>query len=186
MRLTLFISALVLFVACKKGEPAPEPIIITEPPVIEFGKSSMLKDGQVWSIPLKATVYNAFGGIQTLRIGGTRYLSNGLVEEKFSFLDVISQKGKYSLSCNCGAQPPDGVPDASIGWIVDKDQVAGGMIADTTKTGDYIEILRYDSVQQTVEGRFQAHMKNRYSVPLPWNLPNEVFISEGKFNLKIE
>jgi len=190
MRLTLFFMlALVLFVACKKDALNPEPPPITnDPPIIELGKSSMLKDGQLWNIPLKATVYQPFNGVQTLRIGGRRYLSNGLVEESFSIRDVFPQKGKYFFTCSCNLQAIaiDGIPEVSVGWVVDKDQVAGSMAADTTKLGDYVEIIRYDAAQQTVEGRFQAHIKNKYSVPLPWNLPNEVFISEGKFNLKIE
>ena len=184
-----FLFVLAIFVACRKDALNPEPPPITnDPPIIELGKSSMLKDGQLWDLPLKATVYQPFNGVQTLRIGGVRYLSNGLVEEGFSFRDVMPQKGKYALSCYCNLQAIaiDGVPEVLIGWIVDKDQLAGTMHIDTTKTGDYIEVIHYDAVQQTVEGRFQVHMKNRSSGPLPWNLPNEVFISEGKFNLKIE
>jgi len=190
MRLTLFFMlALVLFVACKKDALNPEtPPVTKDPPIIELGKSSMLKDGQLWHLPLKATVYKPFNDVQTLRIGGVRYLSNGLVEEKISFIDLMPQKGKYALSCSCNLQAIaiDGVPEVLISWTVDGDQIAGMMQIDTTKTGDYIEVIHYDAVQQRVEGRFQVHMKNRSSGPLPWSLPNEVFISEGKFNLKIE
>ena len=189
MRFTLFfISALVLFVACKKDEPISEPIVVMVPPVIELGKSSMLKDGQQWSIPLTARWFKSFNGIQTLSIIGKRYLSNGLIEETIAFVDVMPQKGKFLFSCSCDQQSiaVDGIPEVLISWIVDEDQLAGTMKIDTTKTGNYIEIIKYDSVARTIEGQFQVHMKNRSSGPLPWSLPNEVFISEGKFNLKIE
>ncbi|MCC7245910.1 MAG: hypothetical protein IT269_09540 [Saprospiraceae bacterium] len=191
MKYMFYFSMLFLFftTSCKKEESdVIEPPIIPDPPIIELGKSSFLMNGKEWAGQLKAKTFGktSYGDI-VIRLYGSINI-NASFAESISIIDLLSNNNKYTFGCFCDIDPfiKDGKPEILMGWVVDSDQLIGTAHIDTTYTGSYIEVLKYDSVQQTIEGRFEAHLKDREATgPNPY-YPTEVHLTEGKFNLKIE
>lgn len=127
-------------------------------------------------------------GRKIVRLLGKRDIPNSLITEYVSISDFFLKEGKYNFNCSCDSTflIANGSPKMTMFWMLDGDQQYGAAHIDTTYTGSYIEVLKYDSVQQTIEGRFEAHLKDREATgPNPY-YPTEVHLTEGKFNLKIE
>ena len=77
----------------------------------------------------------------------------------------------------------NGIPNARYHVILDLDQQINTYNVDSTRTNQFIEILRYDAVEHIVEGRFQTFLEG----PNSWSfLPDSMAITEGKFHLKIQ
>ncbi len=68
----------------------------------------------------------------------------------------------------------------------DYDQPIGDFLIDTTRTDHFIEVIKYDSTTQTVEGRFQVFLKKEPSNTVWPGVPDSIFLTEGKFHLKIQ
>ena len=68
----------------------------------------------------------------------------------------------------------------------DYDQPVGDFLIDTTRTDHFIEVIKYDSTAHTVEGRFQVFLKKEPSNTIWSGVPDSIFLTEGKFHLKIQ
>jgi hypothetical protein len=63
------------------------------------------------------------------------------------------------------------------------DQQLNSYNVDSTRSNQYIELLRYDSINHIVEGRFQTFLEGPNTW---WFLPDSMAMTEGKFHLKIQ
>ncbi|MBK7937311.1 MAG: hypothetical protein IPJ82_09570 [Lewinellaceae bacterium] len=68
----------------------------------------------------------------------------------------------------------------------DYDQPIGDFLIDTTRNDHFIEVIKYDSIARTVEGRFQVFLKKEPSNTQWPGIPDSIFLTEGKFHLKIQ
>lgn len=180
----------MLFCFCTKEDsnqvivPPDPPVVVEEPPIIALGKASVLRNGETYTGNITAK-YREYNGVITLRVSGTKFSSGGLIDETFTIADIPLQKGKYPIEQSSADGHGNGIPQAGMSWIVDKDQYAGDQLTDTARTDHYFEVIRYDSIKHTAEGRFQVFMRNYFYHPLPWGLPDTISFTQGKFHLNI-
>ncbi|GAB4487158.1 MAG: hypothetical protein OHK0019_01830 [Saprospiraceae bacterium] len=186
MKNLLFAMALLSIMAnCKKNQ-SPVDIIIEDPidtPIIELGKSFVLKNGTIWEIPFHAWYYRT----DTLFQFRAKILHSNLVSENFFIRDIPCEAGKYPIEFFPSLSGlNNGRPESAFIMMYEYDQPIGDFVVDTTRTDHFVEVIRYDSVAKTVEGRFQVFLgKKPTNVPFP-GVPDSIFMTEGKFHLKIE
>ena len=191
MKNIIFIIALLSVLAnCKKnqslidiiGNPidtVPTPI---HTPIIELGKVSVLKNGDLWNVPFYARYYSANNRF-FLR---GKILHSNLIGETFALDDIPCESGKYPVEFWTLQNRNNLIPEALLVMMYEFDQPIGDFLVDTTRTDHFVEVIRYDSIEKTVEGRFQVFLgKKPTSVPFP-GVPDSIFLTEGKFHLKIE
>lgn len=180
----LFAISLSMLINCQKSESTsnePDPV----PPVIELGKVAMDRDGQPWTSNF-TTRYYYFPETVSFGFSAKTTLSNG-VEETMRIADIPCKSGIYSVEKGLNWTWGNSVPKANISWLLDGDQSLGGVSADSTHYEDnFVEVIRYDSVQDIVEGRFQIYLKNHWVSSPPFGLPDSVRLTNGRFHLKIE
>lgn len=188
MRYLLFLGLTSIFCFCKKEHipiiVPPDPPIVIDTPIIELGKIYMLRNGQPWDFPLKTKKYTV-NGVHCFGLSGRKTGSNG-IEEYFGLVDIPYKYGKFSLEIDSTLNWGNSIPQSSMSWILDGDQGLGGLEVNTSKkNSNFIEVIRYDSVQNIAEGRFQVSLKNLSSHPLKFGLPDSLNITEGKFHVII-
>lgn len=187
----LIISALALS-ACSKtalpsSDPNPDPDpdpIDTVQHVIELGKVSMKRDGQPWEQPFMAKFFE--NGDKDYFTIWTEYAYSGLIKETFVIREIPCRPGSYTPERGSIFSIGDNIPEIDLGWVLDGDQVLGGLFTDTLKPDNVIEVLRYDSLNRIVEGTFKFHLINTYPTPNEIGLPNAMHVTDGKFHLKLE
>jgi len=192
MRGVLFSLFLIfMFFACTKEQPVP-PIVTPPDPkdttivpidthIIELGKSTMLKNGILWSPPVKANFfYNRFDNFYL----NYDILYANLRSETFSLEDIPCKPGKYAMEYSHYWNENNLVPQPQFLIVQDFDQLIGAYNLDTTRINNYVEVLKYDSITHIVEGRFQVFM-GKDVTSNPWNVPDSIFLTDGKFHLKI-
>jgi hypothetical protein len=192
MKNILLVIAMLLFLAnCKKNQP---PVDIPDDPtdsiqnpidtpIIELGKSFVLKNGVQWDVSLNAKYYRG----DTLFILRGKILHPNLVSENFFIRDIPFKHGKYEIEFFPYLEGfNNAVPESAFTMMYEYDQPIGDFLVDTTRSDHFIELIRYDSVAKTVEGRFQVFLgKKPTNVPFP-GVPDSIFMTEGRFHLKIE
>jgi hypothetical protein len=194
--LIIFFAIGLLFSYCNKKASIIDPIVTPPTPidttvteidtiksVIEFGKSSMKKNGVKWNVPIQAKFYNSaknrFYLLATVKEPNS-------IDGTMAILDIGSKKGKFAIETNNAANLNNLLPEAIVGYYYEEDQSIGRFFTDSTRFDHNFEILKYDSITHVVEGTFQMFLgKSPTSVPFP-GIPDSIFITEGKFNLKIE
>lgn len=199
MKITM-IFWLAVFIAClstckKNILPIDSPIdpidTIVSPPIdshiIEAGKLSVLKNGVAWNIPFKAGFFHskyAFG-----ILGSTTY-SNG-VRLTFNIDDIPCKEGIYPFEFwpSQAALYPNQIPQSAFIWMYDGDQPIGDFLLDTLRHDHFIQVLKYDTLTNIVEGRFQIFTKNDHShswQPSGITIPDTISMTEGKFRLEVK
>jgi hypothetical protein len=158
-------------------------VIDTTHHVIEFGKSSMIKNGVLFTTPFKA---GFFGNTKNKFYISCRFLNQNSLTGSVGFLDIGCKLGKYPIENSMIGDLDNYIPNGLIGYMFEGDQPAGTFLPDTTRNDHYIEILRYDSLTQIVEGTFQVFMGKQPTNHDYVGLPDSIFITEGKFHLKIK
>lgn len=178
----LLLAILLLGLAsCQKNELTPnDPDPVS--PVIELGKVFVKRDGQVWDRPFIARRFDHYHPTVFSII--SKVNNNGL-EENFYLNDIPIVPGFYPMERGNNFTWGNLKPQANIGWWI-VDQVLGGIFTDTTHANNFVEMIRYDSVNQTVEGRFEVHLGDFWPSPNTWGLPDSMHLTEGKFYLKLE
>lgn len=109
--------------------------------------------------------------------------SNGF-EESIDIRDLPTQIGKYAYEHSIGGAYNNFIPQVAFFYTLDGDQLVGAYSIDLTRPNNYIEVVRYDSINHIVEGRYQAILDNK-SAPFP-GVPDSMFLLNGKFHLKID
>ena len=176
---------------CKKNQsPVDEPEVPvdtvqtpTDTSIIELGKGYVLKNGNVWSAP-----FNAWYHIHTherFQLRAEVTYSN-FVSEYLSLRDIPCKTGKYPIEYDLISNFNNFIPEALFLIVSEFDQPMGDFKIDTTRNDHFVEVIRYDSIQQTVEGRFQVFLKKEPSNVFWPNVPDSIFLTEGKFHLKIQ
>lgn len=193
MLFAICVSASLFLGDCRKDTtpptPPPDPIDTTDVPidtppinhVIDLGKHFVSKNNVPWTAQMKA-YYNKYKNMVNL-IAESKY-SNGF-EDMVDIRDVPIKPGKYQYEYSPGvAKYNNFIPQVSFYVNYDGDQLVGAFSIDTTKLGNFVEVVRYDSIKHTIEGFYQARMFNRYS-PFP-GVPDSMFLLNGRFHLKID
>lgn len=182
----------VLFPNCKKEQiiiktPVPPDTIVhidTLQHIIGLNQGSVLKNGALWD----ATCISYYFGLGTkgkfqLRMGknpGSEF------SEFFYIADIPGKPGRYAIKYHQTLDEfNDGIPDAAFS-ISNYDAGLGHFHPDTTRTNNFIEVLRYDTINNEVEGRFQIFMGLDDSPSTEPGVPDSVFLTDGKFYLKIQ
>ena len=175
----LFIAALL---SCSRAEiEAPE---APYQPVIELGHVAMDRDSQAWTATFEGVYTNAPNNSAFSCFAET-VRSNGIMEI-VGLADIPTQVGIYHFGKTPDWSLPF-VPKAQIAWLIDGDQFLGMLSADSTYYQDNrVEVIRYDSVEHTVEGRFQVRLRTFYGTPAAYGLPEEISLTNGRFHLKLE
>ena len=193
MKNIIFIIALLSVLAnCKKNQIPPTDLVDNpidtvqtpiDTPIIELGKVFVLKNGTPWDIPFKSIYYRT----DTLFQFHAKILYTNLVKESFFLRDIPCRAGIYPIEFYPYlAGFNNAIPESAIAMTYEFDQPIGDFLVDTTRTDHFVEVIRYDSIEKTVEGRFQVFLgKKSTSVPFP-GVPDSIFLTEGKFHLKIE
>ncbi len=188
MKNTFFIVFLLSFLLpnCKK-----EQIIIQTPipvdtvkHIIELNQGTVLNNAVPWNATF-ISYYYGFGSKSKFQLRMKKSLSNGLKESLF-IQDIPGRLGTYPIKF--GHSTPeynDGIPDSAYG-ISNYDEGLGNFYPDTTRSDNFIEVLRYDTLTNEVEGRFQVFMGLRFGPSTLPGVPDSVFLTEGKFYLKIQ
>jgi hypothetical protein len=194
--LILFFAIGLLFSYCNKKATIIDPIVTPPTPidttiteidtiksVIEFGKSSMKKNGILWNIPIKAKFYDSTKSSFSLI---ARIVNPNSITGSLGILHIKAQKGNLPIEYYSYSNFNNNLPEGFIGFMFEQDQPIGDFHVDSTRFNHFVEILKYDSTTHIVEGTFQMFLgKSPTSVPFP-GIPDSIFITEGKFNLKIE
>jgi len=141
-----------------------------------------LRNQKFEEMPFKAK-YVDFNSIKTISLQMLRYSNGGVVEERFSIQDVPLRSGKHPISYDLLSI--NGTPQSGMVWIVDGDQQAGSQLVDTTRQDHFIDVIHYDSVKHTIEGRFQVFLKNYKNSPILPGIPDTISFTQGKFHLNI-
>ncbi|MCK6694438.1 MAG: hypothetical protein L6Q97_20365 [Thermoanaerobaculia bacterium] len=194
----LFVTiCLLAFSNCKKNQiPISEPedpIDTTSTPVdtppdsnhiIELGKGFALNNGAAWSPPFMAAYHYKTTARFTF---GAKIIHDYLSNESFGIRDIPCAIGKYPIEDPKGFDDLHNlIPEAYFVYIRDYDTPVGDFLADTTRNDHFIEIIRYDSVEQTIEGRFQVFLKKLPTNTWWPNIPDSISLTEGRFHLKIK
>lgn len=183
---------IALFFACTKEQPVP-PIITPPDPVdttivpidtyiIGFGKSFVLKNNENWNVPIEAKSYS--GRYDNFRLR-CKITDVNLRSQGFTIYDIPRKTGMYLMEYDFYWREGNLIPQPFFWISQDFDQNIGMYQVDTTKSGSFIEVLYYDSLANVVEGRFQVFM-GKESGQNAWNVPDSIFLTAGKFHLKIQ
>lgn len=180
-----------LFINCRKNDPGlggqetpidtlPSPV---DTAIIELGKGTVLKNGITWEAP-----FNAWYHIHTherfqLR---AKIIYSNLRSESLSLHDIPCKIGTYPIELYSIYNFNNSIPESVFIMMQDYDQPIGDFLIDTTRADHFIEVIKYDSTAHTVEGRFQMFLKKEPS-NISWpGVPGSIFLTEGKFHLKIQ
>jgi hypothetical protein len=192
-----FISMLFLSVlsSCTHAQhpidPNPTPIdTIPTPPthIIDFGKLSLKKNGTLWAPPPSVVAHYYSGSTRFSLLEEWSNSHAGV--DAFAIFDIPCSKGMYRIQNFHVGSKSFFTPETLYTTTIGGDEPNGNYTVDTDTTRhdhNFIEIIDYNPVDSTVEGRFQAYMfKDPLGPPPQTTIPDTVFITEGKFYLKIK
>lgn len=193
--LYFLISAQLLANGCKKHtnpiiNPVDDPIDTIKPPVnshiIDFGKISLLKNGIKWQTSSNGWFDHSDSSFV---INIKQGFGNG-VRETFRIGDIPKFKGTYSFEYfpSPATLHNNQIPEPNFAMVYDGDQPIGDFVLDTLRHDHFIEVLHYDTLNNTAEGRFQIFLKRDPSIngfPFP-GVPDSIAITEGKFYLPVK
>src|SRR5690606_9872096 len=129
---------------------------VVDTPVIQLGKGYVLKNDVVWNAPFEARFYQA-DSVFKIKI---EFVNSNLYGEHFFLSDIPCRKGTYPVELlRVLINHANQVPDAGFMIFQDYDQGMGRFETDTTRTDHFLEILRYDPAEKTVEGKFQVFLR---------------------------
>jgi hypothetical protein len=195
-RVSLILAVLFLGGAssCRHDPPIVEvntvPIDTTQAPpahIIEFGQVSLKKNGISWTPPppFVATYYGGNIRFSLIEESLNAYQGNDL----FGISDIPCSKGVYTIQNFHLGNKSFFTPEALFAIFVGGDEPSGSYTVDTDTTRhdhNFIEIIDYNAVDSTVEGRFQTYLfRDPLGPPSQISIPDSVIITEGKFYLKI-
>jgi hypothetical protein len=172
-----------LLIGCTKEKPVdptdPTPPVDTTTHIIELGKGSVLRNGMEWNANFSAKYFvnNKSRFVIYADLQETGF------DHSLSISDISTLIGMQNIERPNFWNRNNGVPNASYFVILDQDQVINTYKSDSTRTNQFIELLRYDSIHHIVEGRFQTFLEGPNTW---WFLPDSLAMTEGKFHLKIQ
>jgi hypothetical protein len=181
-----FIALLLLGEACKKEQVpnlATNPTD-TIPDIIGLGECTCIKNDVHWSPKAYAAYHPDRKDVFIMDAGSTnRYLRSFSI----TVSDIPTKKGKYNIEFYKTWDVIDFIPQMAIFVSQDYDQLIGTYSIDTTRNDHFIEVVSFDSIAGTVQGRFQFFTKEKHgNAPNSWGLEPKINLTEGKFHLKLQ
>ncbi len=176
------IALLTTFFSCKKDPVVPLPPPQEEEHIIELGRISFLRDGNPLSLPTEAVV-TTIDNKRMLSLAA-RYKKQS-INESLVIFDLPEKTGKVKMEFHTQQNKYDEIPSSLMAWIFEIDQGMGNINVDTTRSDNWLEVIHYDSIKQTLEGRFEVHMKN-YFPTIYTGIPKKLDITDGKFYVRIK
>ena len=181
-----------LFNTCKKTasipniieDPIDTTVHIADTLIIQLGKGYVLKNGIEWDAPFQAWYHTNTEKRFQVR---AEILHPNFIEESFFIQDIPTQVGKYDIEFfPLLANLNNFTPESAFTMIHEFDQPVGDFLIDTTRTDHFVEVLKYDSINKIVEGRFQMFLAKRKLNNTYPGVPDSLFLTEGKFHLTIK
>ena len=169
-----------LFWQCDKETVVPP----VDPPetthLTELGKIEVLRDGKT----LKTNAFLYIDSDKCEISTASRIVGGVSLAESINMEGLLFSEGKYEISKY--NFPDNGGTHVWLFWSV-IDELVGVLRSTDDYPEDYIEIIKADTVNKTIEGRFQFHLKNVDGTDLsPYGMPDSLYFSEGVFYLKAE
>lgn len=187
-----FLAFLLFPYGCDKTQEPIKPDLTDTTPVdtpinhiIGLNQTYCLLNNLPWLGKIEAAYYKDDKS-RFLLHGQVTY--NTLKSEYLTIQDIPSSTGKYNVE-KYRLVPIffNYTPNANFSIVQDFDQGIGDYQIDTTRQDHFIEIIRFDTLDNIVEGRFQLFMPLDTPAsnwtPAP---PAYISITEGKFHLKIK
>lgn len=194
MKYTLFISIFVVLCAaqCKKDPippvvptDKPDPIDTLKPPVAWRDSFWAEQNGTQWKADWEAAYYDRLQ-IPRFRIKATKMLSTNLMQW-FSLSDIPMKAGLYNMdSGRTLSTLNNSIPQASVLYVVDQDQGAGNYDVDTTKSNNFVKVIRVDSSLRIVEGTYKVTLKHNKVGPYASGIPDTIVMDKGYFRAKLK
>lgn len=184
----LLLLPILYILACSKESHQSDPVtplpFDTIHHIVDIGKISVLRNEMNWTVNGTALSYSDFP--HQFSIKSIQNIYPGVVES-FYLADIPFLTGKYKVEKSANSSMGNSIPQLIIGWVLDHDQVLGSITTDTTDVNNFVEVIRFDSIQHTVEGRFQVHLINYTSSTNGsiYPLPDSLRLTDGKFYLKL-
>ena len=179
-------SVATLLPNCKKEHiiiKTPEPIDTTLQHITELGIGTVVRNGIDWPVEFLAYYYGT-SGKSSFQIRAKKIYPNSGLSESLFIQDIRSQSGFYKIQGWRLSNFGNKIPEAAY-TMSNYDEGIGNFFPDTTRTSNFIEVLRFDTLANEVEGRFQVFMGKNGDLPVP-GVPDSVFLTEGKFYLKLQ
>lgn len=183
MKNLILLTLISLLIGCTKEKQIdpvePTPPVDTTNHIIELGKGSLLRNGIPWNAAFSA--YYHFDNKSRLVLYA-KLKENGF-DHSLSIGDISATIGIQNMERPNFWNRNNGVPNSFYSVYLDLDQEINSYMTDSTRSNQFIEILRYDSVENIIEGRFQTFLEGPNTW---WFLPDSMAMTEGKFHLKIQ
>ncbi|MCC7504299.1 MAG: hypothetical protein IT259_03315 [Saprospiraceae bacterium] len=184
MKTQISILLLCTAVLCSCSRPDMEDPSEPYQPIIELGKVAMDRDSLPWTANFTCE-YTYAPETSAFSFYVEKFRQNNILEI-IGFDDIPTQPGMYHFGKTLSWAIPL-IPKVAIAWSIDGDQFLGMVSADSTYYEDNrVEVVRYDSVAHTVEGRFQVRLRTISGTPGAYGLPEQISLTNGRFHLKIE
>jgi hypothetical protein len=185
MKNILIISLLIIgFLqgSCKKEDEVIQAPVPT--PLIQLGKVSYKNNGQTITKEYVCNRPDGYpNGFCFILINNKR--SGSGLAETFDLSNIPLKQGKYEIFDSSPSSIFGNKPYVSSAWAVDEDQSTAFLSSSTKYPSDFVEVVRYDSIQNIIEGRFEVHLESLYNTDPNWNIPDSMHITEGVFHIKI-
>lgn len=151
--------------------------------IIELGKCTCLKNNENWFLTVDSWYYPNHKDVFKMYANFT----NPYMRSFTVFIeDIPTKKGKYSIEAY-NFNNNNFVPQIVLLVTQDNDQLIGNYYADATRNDHFIEVVSFDSIAGTVQGRFQFFTKEKnVTGPNSWDLDPKINLTEGKFHLKLQ
>ena len=178
----------VFFSNCRKEQiivrtPNPIDLIDTSKHIIESGRGFVVKNGSEWAATFKTSYHYETKKRFFLKVA-LNY-TDGL-KEVFAIEDVPIKVGKHFVECVRQISDLSNFVPNAFYTMSNYDEGIGNFYPDTTRTDNFIEVLYCDTIKNEVEGRFQVFMIEPGGPSTLPGVPDSVFLTEGKFYLKLQ
>lgn len=172
----------ITILSCNKEPENTKPPVQEEPDLVELGVIKGIRDGKPFERKFGAYVYPGGTKLNISGDGKMPYL--GGVDEAFSMDRIPLELGKYHFVDYNSTEETFGHCRAFIGWLKAHDQDVGRLKSTDRHPEDFIEIVRFDTLKRTIQGRFQLTLL-RTDPDQGWGLPDSTHITDGVFHLKL-
>lgn len=194
MKYTLFISSLIVLCAaqCKKDpiQPVvptdkPDPIDTIKPTIVWRDSFFAEQNGSMWKADWKGVYHNRLQ-IPRFYILGVK-MHNAYLAQWFYLDDIPIKVGLYKMDTGRTLSTlNNSIPHASVLYVIDQDQGAGNYDVDTTRSDNFVNVIRADSVLKIVEGTYKVTLKHNKIGPYAAGIPDTIIMDKGYFRAKLK
>lgn len=164
--------------ACKKDEKG---VLIYDAGPQDTGSCSAKRGGRKWNSTADGWVFPP----KTKKYVGIRFTTyeGGALREDFSLGGMLAKEGKYEIRGNPFTGEFAGV---SLGIMESDGDLFGALYqSDSTATGSYVKITRFDTIKHVLEGEFNEINLVRV-VGGSLFYPEKLTYKKGKFKTQLD